>query len=47
MEEQLVDYLHYLQIERGLSNNTRRSYERDLKIRSLFTRTRPAFLGRS
>ena len=31
MEEQLVDYLHYLQIERGLSNNTRRSYERDLK----------------
>lgn len=35
MEEQLVDYLHYLQIERGLSNNTRRSYERDLKIRSL------------
>ena len=34
MEEQLVDYLHYLQIERGLSN-TRRSYERDLKIRSL------------
>ena len=22
MEEQLVDYLHYLQIERGLSNNT-------------------------
>ncbi|MGC3678482.1 site-specific integrase, partial [Enterococcus faecalis] len=31
MQEQLVDYLHYLQIERGLSNNTRRSNERDLK----------------
>lgn len=30
MEEQLTDYLHYLQIERGLSHNTRKSYERDL-----------------
>lgn len=31
MEEQLIDYLHYLQIERGLSLNTRSSYQRDLK----------------
>lgn len=31
MEEQVIDYLHYLQIERGLSLNTRSSYERDLK----------------
>lgn len=30
MEEQIVDYLHYLLIERGLSKNTRESYERDL-----------------
>ncbi|WP_430601718.1 tyrosine recombinase XerD [Enterococcus sp. DIV0724b] len=30
MEEQIIDYLHYLQIERGLSLNTRKSYERDL-----------------
>lgn len=30
MEEQIVDYLHYLQIERGLSLNTRKGYERDL-----------------
>lgn len=30
MEEQIRDYLHYLQIERGLSLNTRKSYERDL-----------------
>lgn len=30
MEEQITDYLHYLQIERGLSLNTRKSYERDL-----------------
>lgn len=30
MEEQVRDYLHYLQIERGLSLNTRKSYERDL-----------------
>lgn len=26
----MTDYLHYLQIERGLSLNTRKSYERDL-----------------
>lgn len=30
MKEQLNDYLHYLTIERGLSLNTRKSYERDL-----------------
>lgn len=30
MEEQVIDYLHYLQIERGLSSNTRQSYKRDL-----------------
>lgn len=28
--DQIVDYLHYLAIERGLSLNTRISYERDL-----------------
>lgn len=31
LEEQILDYLHYLLIERGLSANTRKSYERDLK----------------
>ncbi|MGJ1030087.1 site-specific tyrosine recombinase XerD [Enterococcus gallinarum] len=31
MKEQIIDYLHYLTIERGLSQNTRKSYERDLK----------------
>lgn len=30
MDESVTDYLHYLQIERGLSLNTRKSYERDL-----------------
>ncbi|MFV0557052.1 MAG: site-specific tyrosine recombinase XerD [Enterococcus sp.] len=30
MQEQVVDYLHYLTIERGLSINTKKSYERDL-----------------
>jgi integrase/recombinase XerD len=30
MKEQIIDYLHYLTIERGLSQNTRKSYERDL-----------------
>lgn len=30
MEEEIVEYLHYLNIERGLSENTRKSYERDL-----------------
>ncbi|MCD5001118.1 site-specific tyrosine recombinase XerD [Enterococcus saccharolyticus] len=31
MEEQITDYLHFLTIERGLSQNTRKSYERDLE----------------
>ena len=31
MKEQIIDYLHYLTIERGLSQNTRKSYERDLE----------------
>lgn len=30
MQEQVTEYLHYLQIERGLSENTRTSYARDL-----------------
>lgn len=30
MDEDIKEYLHYLQIERGLSLNTRKSYERDL-----------------
>lgn len=30
MEEQIKEYLHYLAVERGLSINTRNSYERDL-----------------
>lgn len=28
MNEQIIDYLHYLTIERGLSQNTRTSYQR-------------------
>ncbi|MBO0481985.1 site-specific tyrosine recombinase XerD [Candidatus Enterococcus courvalinii] len=31
MKEELSEYLHYLNIERGLSANTRKSYERDLE----------------
>jgi integrase/recombinase XerD len=31
MYDQIEDYLHYLTIERGLSMNTRSSYERELK----------------
>lgn len=31
MKEQIIDYLHYLTTERGLSQNTRKSYERDLE----------------
>lgn len=31
MKEQIIDYLHYLTIERGLSQNTCKSYERDLE----------------
>lgn len=30
MKDQIIDYLHYLTIERGLSQNTRISYQRDL-----------------
>lgn len=30
MQEQITDYLHYLTIERGLSENTKKSYQRDL-----------------
>lgn len=30
MDEQVMEYLHYLLIERGLSDNTRKSYQRDL-----------------
>lgn len=36
MDEQIKEYLHYLTIERGLSLNTRVSYERDLKQYLLF-----------
>ncbi|MDC3415436.1 site-specific tyrosine recombinase XerD [Aquibacillus salsiterrae] len=31
MKDALKDFLHYLQIERGLSDNTLQSYQRDLK----------------
>lgn len=31
MEDQIKDFIHYLIVERGLSNNTIISYERDLK----------------
>jgi integrase/recombinase XerD len=31
MEEQVIDYLHFLTIERGLAQNTRKSYQRDLQ----------------
>ncbi|AYW44639.1 site-specific tyrosine recombinase XerD [Tetragenococcus koreensis] len=30
MDEQVMEYLHYLLIERGLSDNTRKSYQHDL-----------------
>ena len=30
MDEQITEYLHFLTIERGLSENTRVSYQRDL-----------------
>ncbi|MDQ0161456.1 site-specific tyrosine recombinase XerD [Aeribacillus alveayuensis] len=31
MEDQIQDFIHYLMVERGLSNNTIVSYQRDLK----------------
>ncbi len=31
MKEQIIDYLHFLTIERGLAQNTRKSYQRDLE----------------
>lgn len=31
MDDLIQDYLHYLKIERGLSENTRQSYQQDLK----------------
>lgn len=36
MMQEIEDYLHFLKIERGLSENTIKSYERDLKQYSLF-----------
>jgi len=39
MEEQITDYLHYLTIERGLSQNTRVSYQRDLMQYAAFLKT--------
>jgi len=40
MYEQIEDYLHFLTIERGLSLNTRSSYERDLKQYYTFVQTK-------
>ena len=31
MREQIEDYLHYLTIERGLAENTKTNYQRDLE----------------
>ena len=39
LKDQVVDYLYYLQIERGLSLNTRKSYERDLNKYLHFLKT--------
>lgn len=36
MNDQIQDFIHYLVVERGLSNNTIVSYERDLKAYSTF-----------
>ena len=46
MKEQINDYLHYLNIERGLSANTRQSYERDLNSTCIFYRSRKLLHGR-
>ncbi|MCB5950601.1 site-specific tyrosine recombinase XerD [Enterococcus sp. BWT-B8] len=42
MEETINTYLHYLQIERGLSLNTRKSYERDLEKYFTFLKEKAA-----
>ncbi len=43
MNEQIIDYLHYLTIERGLSQNTRASYQRDLQqYLAFYKKTRDA-----
>lgn len=36
MKDQIKDFIHYVRVERGLSQNTMMSYERDLKSYSLF-----------
>lgn len=36
MNDQIQDFIHYLVVERGLSNNTIVSYERDLKAYAIF-----------
>lgn len=39
MHEQIEDYLHYLQVERGLSANTIQSYRQDLQEADAFFKT--------
>lgn len=36
MKDQIKDFIHYVMVERGLSQNTVVSYERDLKSYSLY-----------
>lgn len=36
MHEQIEDYLHYLRVERGLSDNTIKSYRQDLQEAGAF-----------
>ncbi|WP_418119612.1 site-specific integrase [Bacillus velezensis] len=40
MKDQIKDFIHYVRVERGLSQNTMMSYERDLKSYSLFLTTK-------